>query len=97
MVGVEWNILAGIITAAFGSGIAWATIKVGYGTRISHIEKFVDRHPGTDETYRTRCHSELLQEIKDVRRSQEDGFAQVNERLDKVITFRRRNGDKESD
>lgn len=92
MAGLEWNILAGAITAAFGSGVAWAAMKVGHGTRIDSLEKFRDTHDDKDRAFRARCHDEVLVEIRELRRLQVEQFDRLNVRLDDVAGFRLRQG-----
>lgn len=94
MVNAEWSIFSGIITgavtAAFGGGIAWATMKVGFGTRLTSIEKFVDSHDTKDVTFRNHCHDEVLVEIRELRRKQDEQFNHLNERFDQAASLKNR-------
>ena len=96
MVGVEWNILAGIIGAITGAATTGVVVGRFQGRiveRVDNIEKFVEKYPRDDEVKCARCHGELIDEIRENRREQQEEFSHLNERLDKVISFRRRNGE----
>ena len=94
MVSAEWSILSGVITAAFAGGIAWASMKVDLGTRLKTVEKFVDGHDSKDVSFRMHCHDEVLAEIRELRRIQDEQFVRVNDRFDQAITFRKRATDR---
>ena len=100
MVGIEWNILAGIIGAITGAATTGVVVGRFQGRiveRVDNLEKFADEHPRKEEADCARCHDELIGEIRENRREQGEQFGRLNERLDKVISFRRRNGDKNND
>ena len=90
---MEWSAVVGVFGFIAGAGATVFTVgkfQGGFIARVESIEKFVDEHDGEDTTFRTRCHSELLEEIRETRRTQIDQFDKLNARLDKVISFRSR-------
>ena len=97
---MEWSAIIGILGFVAGAGAtiyAAGKFQGGFIKRVETIEKFVNEYPAKEEAECVRCHDELIEEIRTNRREQQEQFGQLNIRLDKVISFRRRNGDGEKD
>ena len=95
MAGLEWNLFSsimGVIVGAGTTGLALGRFQGRVVTRVENLEKFVDEHDAADVTFRNHCHDEVLEEIRETRRTTTAQFEAINKRLDLAITFRTRQG-----